>query len=59
MVTGSDRAHYLADTVDLGPSQRYKVIREAREPCQWLLHCFIDQHTTYNNVEEAGQEGRL
>lgn len=49
----------IANTVNVGPGSCYGAIWETREPGQWLLHCSIDHHMTYNNVEEAGQEGRL
>ena len=50
-------ARFLADTVNVGPGQRYDVTWEAREPGKWLLHCHIPHHTTNNNVEEQGGGG--
>ena len=47
-------ARYLADTVNVGPGQRYDVIWTAREVGKWLIHCHIPHHTTNNNVEEQG-----
>ena len=32
---------YLADTVNVGPGQRYDVIWTARRPGKWLVHCHI------------------
>lgn len=50
-------ARYEADTVNLGPGQRYDVIWTAREPGKWLLHCHIPHHTTNDNVEVEGAGG--
>jgi FtsP/CotA-like multicopper oxidase with cupredoxin domain len=50
-------ARFLADTVNVGPGQRYDVLWEAREVGKWLLHCHIPHHTTNNNVEEQGGGG--
>jgi manganese oxidase len=50
-------ARFLADTVNVGPGQRYDVTWEAREPGKWLIHCHIPHHTTNNNVEEQGGGG--
>jgi manganese oxidase len=50
-------ARFLADTVNVGPGQRYDVIWQAREPGKWLIHCHIPHHTTNNNVEEHGGGG--
>ncbi|MBX3100714.1 MAG: multicopper oxidase domain-containing protein [Salinibacterium sp.] len=48
---------YKADTVNVGPGQRYDVIWTALEPGQWLIHCHINHHTTNNNVEMDGAGG--
>ena len=50
-------ARYLADTLNVGPGQRYDVIWTAREVGKWLIHCHIPHHTTNNNVEEQGAGG--
>jgi FtsP/CotA-like multicopper oxidase with cupredoxin domain len=50
-------ARFLADTVNVGPGQRYDVIWSALEPGTWLIHCHIPHHTTNNNVEEQGAGG--
>jgi len=50
-------ARYLADTVNVGPGQRYDVIWTAREPGKWLIHCHIPHHTANNNVEVEGAGG--
>jgi FtsP/CotA-like multicopper oxidase with cupredoxin domain len=50
-------ARFDADTVNVGPGQRYDVIWTAREPGKWLLHCHIPHHTTNNNVETDGAGG--
>jgi FtsP/CotA-like multicopper oxidase with cupredoxin domain len=52
-------ARYLADTVNVGPGQRYDVIWAAREPGNWLIHCHIPHHTTNNNVETKGGGGLM
>jgi FtsP/CotA-like multicopper oxidase with cupredoxin domain len=50
-------ARFLADTVNVGPGQRYDVIWTAYEPGRWLIHCHIPHHTTNNNVEQEGGGG--
>jgi FtsP/CotA-like multicopper oxidase with cupredoxin domain len=57
--TLADTARYLADTVNVGPGQRYDVIWTARKPGKWLVHCHIPHHTTYNNVEQKGGGGLM
>lgn len=46
-----ESARFLADTVNVGPGQRYDIIWTARRPGRWLFHCHIRHHTTNNNVE--------
>jgi FtsP/CotA-like multicopper oxidase with cupredoxin domain len=52
-------ARYRADTVNVGPSQRFDVIWTARHPGKWLIHCHIGHHTTNNNVEMRGGGGLM
>jgi len=52
-------ARYLADTVNVGPGQRYDVIWTARRPGKWLIHCHIPHHTTNNNAEQNGGGGLM
>lgn len=52
-------ARYYADTVNVGPGQRYDVIWKAREPGKWLIHCHIPHHTTNYNVETQGGGGLM
>jgi len=52
-------ARFLADTINVGPGQRYDVIWTARKPGKWLIHCHIPHHTTNNNVEEKGGGGLM
>jgi len=52
-------ARFLADTVNVGPGQRYDVIWMARRPGKWLVHCHIPHHTTNSNVEEEGGGGLM
>ncbi|WP_411970653.1 multicopper oxidase family protein [Mesorhizobium sp. CA14] len=52
-------ARFLADTVNVGPGQRYDVIWTARRPGKWLIHCHIPHHTTNNNAEEKGGGGLM
>jgi FtsP/CotA-like multicopper oxidase with cupredoxin domain len=52
-------ARYLADTVNLGPGQRYDVIWTAHNPGKWLIHCHIGHHTTNNNMEMNGGGGLM
>ncbi|TIS44653.1 DUF4396 domain-containing protein [Mesorhizobium sp.] len=57
--TISPSARFLADTVNVGPGQRYDVVWTARRPGKWLIHCHIPHHTTNNNVEEKGGGGLM
>jgi FtsP/CotA-like multicopper oxidase with cupredoxin domain len=50
-------ARYKADTVNVGPGQRYDVLWEAHLPGKWLVHCHIPHHTTNNNTEQHGGGG--
>ncbi|HJU04807.1 MAG TPA: DUF4396 domain-containing protein [Nitrospiraceae bacterium] len=52
-----ESARYLADTVNVGPGQRWDVIWPARRSGKWLIHCHIPHHTTNNNVEQQGAGG--
>lgn len=54
-----DGARYQADTVNVGPGQRYDVIWTARKPGKWLVHCHIPHHTANNNVERHGGGGLM
>jgi len=51
------QAQFDADTVNVGPGQRYDVIWRARQPGKWLVHCHIGHHTTNNNTETQGAGG--
>lgn len=52
-------ARYFADTVDVGPGQRFDVIWTASKPGKWLIHCHIPHHTTNNNAEMKGGGGLM
>ena len=52
-------ARYSADTINVGPGQRYDVIWLARQPGKWLIHCHIGHHTTNNNVETQSGGGLM
>jgi FtsP/CotA-like multicopper oxidase with cupredoxin domain len=52
-------ARYLADTINVGPGQRFDVIWKARKTGRWLIHCHIGHHTTNNNVEMDGGGGLM
>ena len=58
-VTLKDSARYDADTVNVGPGQRFDVVWTARKPGKWLVHCHIPHHTANNNVEEHGGGGLM
>ncbi|MBY3134620.1 DUF4396 domain-containing protein [Rhizobium laguerreae] len=55
----SPTARFQADTVNVGPGQRYDVIWTALNPGKWLIHCHIGHHTTNNNTETAGGGGLM
>lgn len=57
--TLSPSARFLADTINVGPGQRYDVVWKALRPGKWLIHCHIPHHTTNNNVEEKGGGGLM
>jgi manganese oxidase len=52
-------ARYFADTINVGPGQRFDVIRKAQRSGKWLIHCHIGHHTTNNNVETRGGGGLM
>jgi len=52
-------ARFMADTVNVGPGQRYDVIWTARLPGKWLIHCHIPHHTENNNTETGGGGGLM
>jgi len=52
-------ARYSADTINVGPGQRFDVIWPARRPGKWLIHCHIGHHTTNNNTETRGGGGLM
>ncbi|RWE19265.1 MAG: DUF4396 domain-containing protein [Mesorhizobium sp.] len=52
-------ARFLADTINVGPGQRYDVVWKAQRPGKWLIHCHIPHHTTNNNVEQKGGGGLM
>ncbi len=52
-------ARFEADTVNVGPGQRYDVIWKARSPGKWMIHCHIAHHTTNNNTEQRGGGGLM
>ncbi len=52
-------ARYMADTINVGPGQRYDVIWKAQQPGKWLIHCHIGHHTTNNNTETHGGGGLM
>jgi FtsP/CotA-like multicopper oxidase with cupredoxin domain len=54
-----DSARFMADTVNVGPGQRYDVIWKASLPGKWLFHCHIPHHTTNNNIEQQGGGGLM
>jgi uncharacterized membrane protein len=57
--TLSVSARYKADTVNVGPGQRYDVVWTALKPGKWMIHCHISHHTTNNNVETKGGGGLM
>jgi FtsP/CotA-like multicopper oxidase with cupredoxin domain len=50
---------FKADTINVGPGQRYDVIWTALEPGKWMIHCHIGHHTTNNNTEQDGGGGLM
>lgn len=52
-------ARFEADTINVGPGQRYDVIWKALKPGKWLIHCHIGHHTTNNNTETEGGGGLM
>jgi FtsP/CotA-like multicopper oxidase with cupredoxin domain len=52
-------ARFMADTINVGPGQRYDVIWKARKPGLWMIHCHISHHTTNNNTESQGGGGLM
>ena len=58
-VTLAPAARFMADTINVGPGQRYDVIWTARKAGMWMIHCHISHHTTNNNTETAGGGGLM
>lgn len=52
-------ARFKADTINIGPGQRYDVIWTALKPGKWMIHCHIPHHTTNNNTEQDGGGGLM
>jgi FtsP/CotA-like multicopper oxidase with cupredoxin domain len=52
-------ARFKADTINVGPGQRYDVIWTALKPGKWMIHCHIPHHTTNNNTEQDGGGGLM
>ena len=52
-------ARFKADTINVGPGQRYDVIWTALKPGKWMIHCHISHHTTNNNTEQHGGGGLM
>lgn len=58
-ITLPPAAQFEADTVNVGPGQRYDVVWRALNPGKWLIHCHIGHHTTNNNTETDGGGGLM
>lgn len=52
-------ARFKADTINVGPGQRYDVVWKALKPGKWMIHCHISHHTTNNNAEQSGGGGLM
>jgi FtsP/CotA-like multicopper oxidase with cupredoxin domain len=52
-------ARFKADTINVGPGQRYDGIWTALKPGKWMIHCHIGHHTTNNNTEQNGGGGLM
>jgi len=52
-------ARFSADTINVGPGQRYDAIWTALKPGKWMIHCHISHHTTNNNTEQRGGGGLM
>ncbi len=50
---------FKADTINVGPGQRYDVIWTALKAGKWMIHCHISHHTTNNNTEQNGGGGLM
>lgn len=50
---------FKADTINVGPGQRYDVIWTALKAGKWMIHCHISHHTTNNNAEQQGGGGLM
>ena len=57
--TLASSARFKADTINVGPGQRYDVIWKALKPGKWMIHCHISHHTTNNNTEQHGGGGLM
>ena len=57
--TLAPQQRFMADTLNIGPGQRYDVIWKALKPGMWMIHCHISHHTTNNNTETEGGGGLM
>jgi len=57
--TLAPEGRFKADTINVGPGQRYDVIWTALKPGKWMIHCHISHHTTNNNTEQDGGGGLM
>lgn len=58
-VTLAPAARFMADTINVGPGQRYDVVWTARKAGMWMIHCHIAHHTTNDNTEQHGGGGLM
>ena len=53
---------FMADTLNVGPGQRYDVIWKAQKPGMWMIHCHISHHThrdrRWGRADDAYPRGR-
>ena len=47
-------AHYDADTIMVGPGERYDLIFEADNPGLWMVHDHVDSHTVNGEKPMGG-----
>ena len=47
-------APYKADTLLLGPGERYDIIFEANNPGRWMVHDHVDHHTVNGKKPHGG-----
>jgi manganese oxidase len=56
-ITLLSTARFEADTVNVGPGQRFDVTWRALNPVKWLIHCHIGHHDHRDRQRRRPNDG--